>query len=91
MAAFPQISDLFNPSDFNTMSLLIQDPVYHARSTFIEKLCQAISAKKIPSKYCMLLMLLAEDPELSLKANIKNFLIRRAKHQRNLGSVKYLI
>lgn len=86
MATFVALEPLFEPTDFNTLALLMQDPVYHLRNTFVEKMCAALSGRKIAPKFAMGLMLSAQEPEEVLKSKVAGFLIKTAKVMRNEGT-----
>jgi hypothetical protein len=61
-----EYSDSFDTMDFCKIGCLIQDPVYHVRLSFVEKLCRDTAAKIIPTKYCIWLLLAAHEPEVEL-------------------------
>ncbi|OMJ22138.1 Sister chromatid cohesion protein pds5 [Smittium culicis] len=65
-------------ADLEGLRLLVQDPSYEVRYTFVaEKLIGAISAGKISTKYIPLLFLVAHDPESEIKSLVKSFVQNR--------------
>jgi sister-chromatid-cohesion protein PDS5 len=82
LLSIPAYASIFESLDFCKIGLLIQDPVYHVRVTFIEQLCNYVGIKTLPPKYSIWLLLAAHEPEIELKQKVKMFLVRRAKFLR---------
>lgn len=87
LLALPAYAEAFEADDFNKIGLLIQDPIYYVRSTFVERLIKYLVEEKIPVRYSMWLTLAAHEPEVSLKSRAKGALIRIAKSKRSADGV----
>lgn len=83
LLAHPEYAEAFEPDDFNKIGLLVQDPIYFVRSTFVESLIRSLTEEKIDQLYAMWLTLAAHEPENSLKMRVKSALIRIAKMNRS--------
>ncbi|KAK6092673.1 Sister chromatid cohesion protein pds5 [Batrachochytrium dendrobatidis] len=82
LARNKQIRTLFDPMDTRRMSLLVQDPVYNVRSTFVIKLCTYIQNTQVPSEYIVMLFFIAHEPDAMLMHQVRSFITRRAKSVR---------
>lgn len=63
-------TSLSEPKDMELLALLVQDPVYHVRQTFIDKLLKSFATTSVSVNYIMLLALVAHEPEAELKAKV---------------------
>jgi sister chromatid cohesion protein PDS5 len=81
LLSVPNFQAYFEKADFRIFGLLLQDQVYSVRNIFIDRLCTALATKRIPSKFTMLLILVAHEPESDLKMKAKTMLARQAKQQ----------
>lgn len=77
--------DKFETEDTQLISLLVQDPVYYVRQQFVERICRYAANGHLPCSFTILLVLVAHEPEPTLKEKAKNFIIRQAKNQRSEG------
>ncbi|KAI8925749.1 armadillo-type protein [Entophlyctis helioformis] len=82
-----QLRPLLDAIDTKRTALLVQDPVFYVRNAFATKLCAFIQSAQVPSDYVIMLMLMAHEPDVLLKSQIKSFVCRRAKQMRAVDDI----
>ncbi len=74
---FPAI---VKPAAFNLLAAVAQDPIYHVRKGFVEKLQKYLVQDRLASKFYTIIFLLAFEPENHFKLTAVTWLKSRAKH-----------
>ncbi|RUO96930.1 hypothetical protein BC936DRAFT_141239 [Jimgerdemannia flammicorona] len=74
--------DMIKTEDFEKLALTIQDPCFHVRNSFSERLIRYLGSRRIHTRYYTMLMLVAHEPEADLKIQVKKFLTREAKSKK---------
>ena len=60
---------------FVSVALTIQDPVWHVRMTFLDKMLSLLSRSKIPIQYNMVPFLCVHDPEADVKSKSQAYVV----------------
>lgn len=71
--------EMIDQLDFQKLALVIQDSCYQVREGFANRIIKYIQAGGLTSRYSVILMLAAHEPEQVLRHRIKLHLTRRAK------------
>lgn len=80
ICAHRHFDELFSPSDFNTISLVTQDPQPQVRRGFIEKLQKYLVAGKLRPRFYTIIFLAAFEPVAEFRAQVETWIRSRARH-----------
>ncbi|KAG0238358.1 hypothetical protein BGW42_005591 [Actinomortierella wolfii] len=67
--------------DYVRLALTMQDPVYHVRQRFAERITKYLRAQELHIRYLAVLVLAALEPEAELRLTVRSFLLKQSKNQ----------
>ncbi|KAG0281953.1 hypothetical protein BGZ95_000018 [Linnemannia exigua] len=77
----PPYEKMVTVADFCRLSLVIQDPVYRVRHGFASRIIKYVRARELHIRYLAVLLLVAHEPEIEWKSQVRKFLTLQAKNQ----------
>ena len=83
LSKYPLFDSNLSVNNRCNLGLIIQDPNWQIRVSFVERLCKYLQLREIPFKFLALLFIAAHEPMEDLKFKIKSFISRLTKQQQN--------
>ncbi|CAK7267294.1 Sister chromatid cohesion protein pds5 [Sporothrix epigloea] len=80
ICAHRHFDEIFSPSDFNTISLVTQDPQPQVRHGFIEKIQKYLVAGKLRPRFYTIIFLAAFEPVAEFRAQVETWIRSRTRH-----------
>ncbi|CAK7264805.1 Sister chromatid cohesion protein pds5 [Sporothrix epigloea] len=80
ICASRHFDEMLSPSDFNTVSLVTQDPQPQVRRGFVEKLQKYLVTGKLRPRFYTIIFLAAFEPVAEFRAQIETWIRSRARY-----------
>ncbi|KAF7558665.1 hypothetical protein G7046_g5490 [Stylonectria norvegica] len=79
LCTIKKFDDQFEPADFNTLAIVVQQPEAQVRIRFAEKLQDYLTRGRLRVRFYTILFLLAFEPEAEIKNRVETWIRSRAR------------
>ncbi len=78
LCSFKRLDSLMTPKDFNTLAIVVQDPLPPIRAAFISKIMKYLGQGKLPLRFYTIIFLLAFEPRHDILESALTWIRSRA-------------